>query len=114
MKPLSGLVLLLAFWFAVISPAHARVTRVEISSRSDVLDGKPFGDAGAYERIAGRVHFSLTVANPHNQAIVELGNAVNLKDGEVEFSADFVALRPKEPSRSNGSMILEIPNRGHR
>jgi len=38
---------------------------------------------------------------------------VNLKDREVEFSADFVAVRPEDPMKSNGSMILEVPNRGH-
>lgn len=114
MKRSSGLILLFAFWWAVVSPASARVLRVDIASRADVLDGKSFGDAGAYERIAGRVYFSLPVASPYNQAIVDLGNAVNMKDGEVEFSSDFIALRPKDPAKSNGSMILEVPNRGRR
>ena len=92
---------------------YARVTRVEISSRHAVLGGKTFGDAGAYERVVGRVYFSLPVANPHNQRIVDLGNAENLKNGEVEFSADFVAVRPKDAHQGNGSMLLEVPNRGH-
>jgi hypothetical protein len=92
---------------------YARVTRVEISSRHDVLGGKTFGEAGAYERIVGRVYFSLLVANPHNQRIVDLGNAENLNNGEVEFSADFVAVRPKHAHKGNGSMLLEVPNRGH-
>ncbi len=93
-------------------PLNARVVRVEITSRHDVLNGKTFGDAGAYESLAGRVYFSVPVANPHNQRIVDLANAVNLKNGEVEFSADFVAVRPKDPRKSNGSMLLEVPNRG--
>lgn len=92
---------------------HARVTRVEIATRIDVLNGKAFGDTGAYERITGRVYFSLPVANPHNRGIVDLANAVNLKDGEVEFSSDFIAVRPKDASKGNGSMLLEVPNRGH-
>jgi hypothetical protein len=91
---------------------HARVLRVEIASRADVLGGKPFGDAGAYERITGRVFFSLPIANQHNQRIVDLSNAVNLKNGEVEFSSDFVAIRPKDAHKGNGSMLLEVPNRG--
>jgi hypothetical protein len=97
----------------VALPLEARVIRVEITSRQDVLNGKSFGNAGVYERIAGRIHFSVAVANPHNQRIVDLKNAVNLKDGEVEFSADFIAIRPKDPGKGNGSMILENPNRGH-
>jgi len=94
-------------------PLAARVTRVEITSRDDVLRGQPFGDAGAYERVTGRIYFSVPVANPHNRRIVDIANAVNLKDGEVGFSADFIAVRPKEPQKGNGSMLLEIPNRGH-
>src|SRR5215813_3729671 len=102
-----GLFLALVAW-----PLSARVTRVEITSRNDVLDGKLFGDAGAYERIIGRAYFSVAIANPHNRRIVDLAHAVNLKDGEVEFSADFIAVRPKDPQKGNGSLLLEIPNRG--
>lgn len=101
------LILLLA-----ISPLQARVLRVEIATRTEVLQGKQFGDAGAYERITGRVYFSLPLANAHNMQIVDLGNAMNLKNGEVEFSSDFVAIRPKDARKGNGSMILEVPNRG--
>jgi len=93
-------------------PLDARVIRVDVSSRGDVLGGKMFGDTGGYERVTGRVYFSVSINNPHNQRIVDLRNAVNLKNGEVEFSAVFVAIRPKDPRKSNGSMILENPNRG--
>jgi hypothetical protein len=103
---------LLATVALVVLPLNARVLRVEIASRADVLNGKQFGEAGAYERITGRVYFSLPVANPHNQRIVDLSNAVNLKNGEVEFSSDFVAVRPKDARKGNASMLLEVPNRG--
>jgi hypothetical protein len=93
-------------------PLSARVTRVEIVSRADVLDGKSFGDAGAYERITGRVYFSVAAANAHNRRIVDLNEAVNLKDGEVEFSADFIAVRPKDAHKGKGALLLEVPNRG--
>ncbi len=96
-----------------ISTAHGAVQRVEITSRSDVLDGKEFGAGGAYERLVGKVHFSVDVANPRNAGIVDLKNAENLKDGKVAFSADFIALQPKDAHKANGSMILESPNRGH-
>ena len=108
------LLLRLASFFLLLSalPVDARVVRVEIASRQDILDGKTFGEAGAYERITGRIYFSLPVANSHNQRIVDLRNAVNLKNGEVEFSANFVALRPKDAHKGNGSLLLEVPNRG--
>src|ERR1700730_12640315 len=94
-------------------PLQARVLHVDIASRTTVLNGKAFGDAGAYERITGRVYFSLPVTNVHNLQIVDLRNAVNLKNGEVEFSSDFVAVRPKDVHLGNGSMLLEVPNRGN-
>jgi hypothetical protein len=93
-------------------PLNARVVRVETTTRTDVLGGKEFGDAGAYERITGRVYFALPVALSHNLRIVDLSNAVNLKNGEVEFSADFIAVRPKDAHKGNGSLLLEVPNRG--
>jgi len=104
-----------SFFFLALTvfPLNARVLHVEVASRSTVFDGKEFGAAGAYERITGRVYFSLRVANAHNQRIVDLGNAVNLKNGEDEFSSDFVAVRPKNLDQGNGSMLLEVPNRGN-
>jgi hypothetical protein len=97
----------------VVPCLAARVTRVEITSRADVLNGKPFGERGAYERITGRIVFVVAVANIHNQGIMDLANAENLKNGEVEFSADFVAVQPKDEDKGNGTTLLENPNRGH-
>jgi Alpha/beta hydrolase domain len=113
MKHKGVFVSLLVMLNVVASPLAARVIHVEITSHTDVQNGRPFGDAGAYERIVGRVYFSVAVANPHNRRIVDLQNAVNLKNGEVEFSSDFVAVRPKDSSKGNGSMLLEVPNRGN-
>jgi hypothetical protein len=105
------LTLCLVFLF-VVPNLLARVSHVEITSRMDVLDGKPFGESGPYERITGRVYFAVAVANIHNQRIVDLTNAVNLQNGEVEFSADFIAVRPKDATKGNGTLLLENPNRG--
>src|ERR1700676_4872968 len=104
--------LLVAMAFTAV-PLNARVLRVETNTRTDVLGGKEFGNAGGYERITGRAYFSLPVANPHNRRIVDLNNAVNVKNGEVEFSADFIAVRPKDAHKGNGSLLLEVPNRGN-
>jgi hypothetical protein len=112
MRPRVGVASSLLFLVLVVLPLDARVTRVEIASRTDVLNGQAFGSVGTYERITGRVYFSLPVANPHNRRIVDLANAVNLKNGEVEFSSDFVTIRPKDAHKGNGSLLLEIPNRG--
>ena len=39
--------------------AQARVERVDILSRSDVLDGKAFGGIDGYEKLIGKVHFAV-------------------------------------------------------
>lgn len=92
--------------------AQARVDRVEILSRTDVLDGKPFGDAGPYEKIIGKVYFKVRPRSAHNRVLVDLDKAPRNAAGEVEFSADVYILRPKDPARARGSLLLEIPNRG--
>ncbi len=113
MRPRQRTVSSLLFLLLSLTSLNARVVRVELTSRADLLNGTRFGDVGAYERMAGRVYFAVSVSSPHNRRIVDLDKAVNLKNGEVEFSADFIAIRPKDPHKGNGAMLLENPNRGH-
>jgi hypothetical protein len=94
------------------STCVARVVRVEVLSRADIQDGKPFGKAGAYERITGRVYFAVDPANAHNRQIVDLDLAERNARGEIEFSADFYLLRPKQTSQGNGAVLFEVSNRG--
>lgn len=98
--------------FGLICPANARVVRVEVTSRADLNNGKPFGLAGAYEKIQGRVYFKVNPRDPHNQQIVDLDKAPRNADGEVEFSADLYLLKPKDMSRGNGAVLFEVSNRG--
>ncbi len=95
---------------AAVAPAFARVTRIEILSRTPVLDGQPFGAAGPYERISARVYFAVRPDDAHNKGIVDLDKAPRNAQGEVEFSADLFLLRPTQ--HGNGALLLEIPNRG--
>ena len=88
------LLFLLALCLA--SLLDANVLRVEITSRNDVAAGKAFGTSDPYQRIFGRVYFSVSIKNPRNERIVDLKNAQNLKNSEVEFSSDFMAIRPKD------------------
>jgi hypothetical protein len=92
--------------------ADAKVTRVEIISRSDIADGKAFGLAGPYEKIVGRVYFTVDPANPHNQQIVDIVKADRNAAGLVEFSADLYLLKPKDMDKGNGAVLFEVSNRG--
>ena len=106
-------VLLIFAALIALSPSlNARVTRVEILARSEVLEGKPFGDAGSYEKISGKIQFAVKPDDPHNRLIVDLDKAPRNAAGEVEFASDFYVLRPKDPARASGTALIEIPNRG--
>src|SRR5258706_13086262 len=88
-KSLHGIALLLVCLICTVLSASAQVVRVEVTSRTDVLNGQPFGAAGTYERIVGPIYFSVSVANAHNQPIVGPDKAVNLKESEAGIPADF-------------------------
>jgi hypothetical protein len=53
-----------------ILPVQAGVTRIEIISRGDLLNGKEFGLAGAYEKVVAKVYFAVDPNNPQNKVIV--------------------------------------------
>src|SRR5215475_14323117 len=94
--------------------AQAEVTRIEIASRTDVLGGKPFGTADAYEKIVGKVFFSVDPAHPRNKAIVDLDRAPRDAAGRVTFSADLYVLSPKDAAPGNGVALFDVLNRGRK
>ena len=46
---------------AALAPSllRAEMTRVEITSHQDVLNGKAFGSVGAYEKLVGKAYFAV-------------------------------------------------------
>ncbi len=90
---------------------QARVARIEILGRSPVLEGKPFA-AGPYERVIARIHFELDPRHASNSALADLSLAPRNQSGLVEFAADLYLLQPADPKRANGTLLVEIPNRG--
>jgi len=103
----------LAAVFAAV-PVFAEVSRIEVSSRGDVMSGQPFGATGAYEKITGKVHFSIDPTDPHNRAIVDIDKAPRNAQGRVEFAADLYVLAPKDHARGNGVALFDIANRGRK
>jgi hypothetical protein len=94
------------------SLAEARVVRLRIERREAVLNGRPFGAAGPYEKLVGKVDFALDPNLPRNGDIVDLKLAPRDARGEVESSADFYMLKPVDPRRGNGRLFYEVGNRG--
>ena len=94
-----------ALMFCAAAVAQAEVTRVEITRRADL-------SYAGYEKLDGRVYFTVDPANRRNTVIVDLDRAPKNAQGRVEFSADFYALRPK--TGGNGVAIVDVVNRGNR
>ncbi|MDB5927680.1 MAG: hypothetical protein JWN13_6616 [Betaproteobacteria bacterium] len=89
-------------------------TRLDIHVRTAVLDGKPFSDAGAYEKIAGTMHFAIDPDHPLHRQITDIDAVQKNLNGRVEFSADFHLLKPADARKGNGRLLLDVPNRGRK
>src|SRR5436309_14438148 len=90
------------------------VTALEITRRSVVLDGRPFGDAGAYEKVDRVLRFGVDPTHPANQAVADLALAPRNGAGLVESAADFQLLRPADPARGNRRLLLDVADRGRK
>src|SRR5579862_1095534 len=97
---------------SAVKSADARVVRLRIERREIILNGKPFGAAGAYEKLIGKVDFAFDPALKENEIIVDLPLAPRNSHGEVEASADFYMLKPVDARRGNGQLFYEVGNRG--
>ena len=93
--------------------SQARVVNVEILKKdSPAFEGREFGPTGAYERIMAKVHYAVDPKAANLAGVVDLDKAPRNAKGEVEFSAEMVLLRPVDPSKRNGGLFYEVPNRG--
>ena len=90
----------------------AALLRIEVSERSDVLEGKAFASAGPYERIVGKAYFAVDPNLPANKIIADIAKAPRNGEGLVEFSADFDCLKPRDPKHGNHAVLFEVSNRG--
>src|ERR671931_2743213 len=106
---LSRVIALLAL---VAAPASAEVVRIEVTSRADLVGGQPFGAAGPYEKLAGKIFFAVDPTLPANTIITDIDKAPPNAAGRVEFSSDFFLIKPKRIERGNGAVLYEVSNRG--
>lgn len=97
---------------ATVSPA--RVISVEVTGRDAVLDSKPFGLAGPYESVRGRIRFAVDPGNEANRIVTDIALAPLNWSGQVEFSTEFYLLKPVDARRGNGALLYEVSNRGRK
>jgi alpha/beta hydrolase family protein len=107
-RSFAAILLLLAAPSALLG----EVVRIEVTSRADLLSGKPFGNAGAYEKLTGKIYFEIDPSNSANRIITDIDNAPRNARGRVEFSSDFFLIKPKQIERGNGTVLYEVSNRG--
>src|SRR6266567_1515841 len=88
------------------------VVKFDVTRREPVLDGAPFGKAGAYEKMVGVLRFATNPSLRANEPIADLGLAPRNAQGLVESSADFYLLRPT--GGGNRRLFLDVPNRGRK
>lgn len=96
-------VLVVAMALLCPTTAWAEVTRFDVTSRTPI---QGYG----YERVAGRMTFSVDPRDPRNAVIVDLDKAPRTAAGRVEFSADVVVLMPT--AGGNGVTLIDVVNRG--
>src|SRR5437879_3479260 len=102
----------LLFVSLAVAPASADVVRIEVQSRSDLVGGQPFGAAGPYEKLSGKIFFAVDPALPANRIVADIDKAPRNAAGRVEFSSDFFLIKPKQIGRGNGAVLYEVSNRG--
>ncbi len=90
------------------------LTQLEITSRKSVLDGKLYGNVGAYEALCGSARFALDPNHKQNEAIVDLNLAPIDESGRVIFRADVHLLKPVDVARGNGTVFYNVVNRGRK
>jgi hypothetical protein len=94
--------------------ARAEVTRFEVLQVVPAFEGRSFGAVGPYVRITGRATIAVDPADPRNAVIADIAAAPRNAAGKVEAVTDVVLLRPADPSRGNGTLLVDVPNRGRK
>jgi len=94
--------------------ARAEVVRFEVLESAPAFEGRAFGNVGPYVRVTARATIAVDPTDPRNAVIADLDRAPRNAAGRVEATADVVLLRPADPARGNGTLLVDVPNRGRK
>jgi hypothetical protein len=101
-------------WQCQTAISQAAVTRIEILETLPYANGRAFENIGPYERLLGRVYFTIDPGAKSSERIVDLKLAPRNEAGLVEYSADIEILTPVDRSKASGTLLYDVNNRGHR
>jgi hypothetical protein len=109
-----GFAIGLAGLASMIAAASARITHIEIIKSEPAFGGQPFGAAGAYERLTGRVTGELDPADPAHSGIQDVNLAPRNDRGMVEYVTNIELLKPADVTKGNRILFFEVDNRGNK
>ena len=73
--------------------AEARIVRIEITSKeSPALEGRTFGNVGAYEKLRGKAYGEVDPSDPRNAVMADIQLAPRNANGKVAYSMDIFIL----------------------
>src|SRR4051812_22023763 len=107
----AGVIAALAAASFASTPAFARITKIEILSRTVAFGGYSFDGVGQYEKITGIARGELDPTHPGNAVITDIQLAP-LVGGKVQYAHNFYILKPLDLSKGNHKVMYEPPNRG--
>ena len=72
-----------------------------------------YGTVGSYEKLSGTLQGEVNPKDPRNGILQDLELAPTNARGMVEYTTEFVMLKPKDMARANGVLRYDAPNRGN-
>jgi len=111
-----GALALVAFasLFTGLQCVDARIVKLEITTTEPAFEGRSFGTVGAYEHLTGKAYGMVDPKAPGNAIIQDIDLASKNAQGLVEYVTDIELIRPADPGKGNGVLLLEVVNRGNR
>jgi hypothetical protein len=94
--------------------AQARLIELKLGAPEPFVEGRAFGETGAYVRLKGVARGELDPKAPEHADIVGLDRAPHNARGMVEYEVDVFILRPADPGKGNGILFYEVLNRGNK
>jgi Alpha/beta hydrolase domain len=108
-----GVAATLAAGVLVWQPCEARVVEFVVEQQSAFVGGESFGKAGPFEMLRGTAYMEVDPRDPRNAVIVDIKNAPRNARGRVEFSTQFLIVKPVDMGRSNHKIFYAVNNRGN-
>jgi len=90
------------------------IDNLEILKSYYAYGGQSFGNVGPYQVIVGIIHGKLNPNHPANAGIVDVKLAPTDANGLVNYTEDFVILRPQYPGHAKRVLFYDVVNRGNK